>query len=147
MFGIVILQKSFPLFFSAMTAGITALLAWYALRWTDDIYCWTGLFALVASFSYAVMYLVPLYLTYLVCKRFSEFRWHGLVLSLVAWVTFLLLINDLYIFELYGFHINGFVINILMTSGGLESMGVPLSTFVSMVLTVSVPGFSGGDCK
>ncbi len=139
------MQRSFPLFFSAMAVGITALLAWYALRWTDDLYSWTGLFALVASFSYAVMYLVPLYLSYLVCKRFGESRWHGVVFSLVAWVILLLLINDLYIFELYGFHINGFVLNILMTPGGLESMGVPRSTFVSagvisLVLLLSVAG-------
>ncbi len=65
-----------------MAVGITALLAWYTLRGTDDSYNWTGLFALVASFSYAVMYLVPLYLIYLVCNRFGESRWHGLVFEL-----------------------------------------------------------------
>ncbi|MCB1647009.1 MAG: DUF3413 domain-containing protein, partial [Pseudomonadales bacterium] len=49
-------------------------------------------------------------------------RWVLLIWLLSALVN-LFLFADAKLFDLYGFHINGFVINLMMTPGGIQSLG------------------------
>ena len=58
---------------------------------------------------------------------------HALAAATFSWCLALglLLLADLRVFELYGFHINGFVVNLLLTPGGIESLGAGSAPFVS----------------
>ncbi len=58
---------------------------------------------------------------------------HALAAGACAWCLALglLLLADLRVFKLYGFHINGFVVNLLLTPGGIESLGAGRSTYLS----------------
>ncbi|MCC6270867.1 MAG: sulfatase-like hydrolase/transferase [Microbacteriaceae bacterium] len=49
-------------------------------------------------------------------------------------VTQLLIFADITVFGIFGFHLNGFVWNLVITRGGIESMGSGPSTTVSFVL-------------
>ena len=53
------------------------------------------------------------------------------ILALLNALTFTLLFSDIRLFDLYGFHINGFVINLLITKGGIESLGGSLQTYIT----------------
>ncbi|MBM4054670.1 MAG: DUF3413 domain-containing protein, partial [Planctomycetes bacterium] len=53
----------------------------------------------------------------------------------------LFIFTDKQIFKLYHFHINGFVWNLIITPGGIESMGNSSSTILSTVKIIA--GFIG----
>ncbi len=60
----------------------------------------------------------------------------ALVVLLNALLT-IVLYSDMRLFELYGFHVNAFVINLLVTPGGIESMGGGKDTYLAAgMLTV-----------
>ena len=100
-------------------------------------------FVALASLSYAFLYLVPaLSLSWL--SRKARFRWFqiaerysAIVMVLTTSITTLVLIGDLYLFKLYGFHMNGFVVNLVLSFGGVDSLGASETTVLTF-LAVSV---------
>ena len=98
-----------------------------------------AVFLIAALAGYAALYLLPAWLQSALCHRWlSPLLARGLAV-LLASVTLLLLLVDSQIHELYGFHINGFVWNLLVTPGGIDSMGGgdgTLPTVAAMVLAV-----------
>lgn len=56
----------------------------------------------------------------------------------------LLLYADLRIWQLFGFHLNGFVLNLVLTEGGIASLGASRATFVWVGL--GVLGLGIGEC-
>ena len=83
----------------------------------------TVVFLFAALAGYAALYLLPALLISLLCHRWPgprPARW--LAVGLVS-VSLLLLLVDSQVHQLYGFHINGFVWNLLITPGGIDSMG------------------------
>ena len=66
-------------------------------------------------------------------------------LTLMHWILFtallLLILADLQLYRMYGFHINGFVINLVLTPGGIESLGsstATLLTYGAMAFSVAL---------
>ena len=93
-----------------------------------------ALFLIAALAGYAALYLLPALLISAVCHRWISTalaRWLAVLLSSL---TLLLLLADSQIHELYGFHINGFVWNLLVTPGGIDSMGGSDGTEVAVAL-------------
>ncbi len=104
------------------------------------------LFAVAVYLSYSFLYLLPvvlilagikasLSLTYI--SRFFQ-RLHVnpqwiLYMSAVLfmWGLQVLIFADGFIFRFYNFHINGFVLNLILTPGGIESMGGDTVTFIT----------------
>jgi len=90
------------------------------------------LFVLVAWCCYGLLYLLPAIaltsISYQISKHFmalnrlSVWTVHTIAIS-TAGLTTLLLYANAKIFSLYGMFINGFILNLLMTPGGIESMG------------------------
>lgn len=89
------------------------------------------IFLCIAFFIYGFLYLIPSYaLTYLTKTTLSKHLSHTkmqkavyLVAILTTTITTLLLYANAKLFELYGMYINAFVINLVMTPGGIESLG------------------------
>lgn len=93
------------------------------------------LFAIAVYLSYGIIYLLPTILLtktiHFVLSRNTRkndiSRWRKVWVYGVAVVmtsaTGLSLFVDQMIFRLYGFHLNGFVWNLIITPGGIESMG------------------------
>ncbi len=104
----------------------------------------TALWTLATTLSYSFIYLLPAFaLGYLVrwlSKPFASSRIAGpLVATILVGVTGLthvLLFSDHMIFSMYGFHINGFVVDLVMTPGGVESLGASLSTQLTATAVV-----------
>lgn len=88
-------------------------------------------FLCVTFFIYGFLYLIPSFaLTYLtkttLSKNLSQSTTQKaiyLVAILTTAITTLLLYANAKLFELYGMYINAFVINLVMTPGGIESLG------------------------
>ena len=56
----------------------------------------------------------------------------------------LFLLADRHLFELYGFHINGFVLNLLVTPGGIDSLGAsPASYWLAVAIAISIFALHG----
>jgi len=112
----------------------------------------TVAFALAVFLTYGVIYLLPvllpvLGLNVLVSTRRGE-RFlraarmppNAVVYTVAALgyaAVLLFVFADTIIFKMYGFHFNGFVWNLLLTKGGVESMGGGASTYVATGLLVS----------
>ncbi|UWN49530.1 hypothetical protein ASALC70_01742 [Alcanivorax sp. ALC70] len=63
----------------------------------------------------------------------------------LASATLLLLLVDSQIHGLYGFHINGFVWNLLVTPGGIDSMGGGDGTLITVAaVALMVVGLEAG---
>ncbi|WP_018988853.1 sulfatase-like hydrolase/transferase [Aromatoleum toluclasticum] len=87
---------------------------------------------LAATLSYAFMYLLPSVaighgLRWLLAGR-KAFRRGPAILAAAAIVltgfTQVLLFADCVIHKMYGFHVNGFVVNLVLSGGGIASLGV-----------------------
>lgn len=95
------------------------------------------LFSLMVMVTYPVIYLSPiLVLTWLFQKSplGASYRWMNnlfdvCMVAATATVS-LVLYADLRLSDLYGFHVNGFVINLLVTPGGIDSLGGSRETFL-----------------
>ncbi|MDT8419554.1 MAG: sulfatase-like hydrolase/transferase [Desulfuromonadales bacterium] len=104
----------------------------------------TTLFTLCALFSQAFLCLLPaLLLVGVVAALFRLLRpgfgggWPVQLVALCASsLTLILLYADSFIYQLYQFHLNGFVWNLLMTPGGIESLGGSRGTYLSILLIV-----------
>ncbi len=68
-----------------------------------------------------------------------------IAVAIVASTLTLLLIRiDRSIYDLYNFHFNGFVLNLLMTPGGIESLGGGRDSYISSALLVAgITGIQG----
>jgi len=98
---------------------------------------------LAATLSYAFLYLLPaLLLTHLLRRLLAHRpgRWPAVLLAAAAigltGLTQALLFADRLIRDMYGFHINGFVVNLVLTPGGIESLGATWSTQLTAGLIV-----------
>lgn len=82
------------------------------------------LFAGAAHITYGAFYLAPAWLLTAGCRRLCRRPW---VCSATAaagvGLTLVLLDADGMLFRLFGFHVNGFVVNLLLTPGGIDSLG------------------------
>jgi membrane-anchored protein YejM (alkaline phosphatase superfamily) len=94
------------------------------------------LFTLILTITYPLFYMSPTIFLAIAChklisvSRIFEFVFYGILGSSNA-LVFALLFFDIRLFDLYGFHINGFVINLLITKGGIESLGGSLQTYIT----------------
>ena len=104
----------------------------------------TTIFTLCALFSQAFLCLLPaLLLVGMAAGLFRLLRpgiggrWPVQLVALcVTALTLILLYADSFIYQLYQFHLNGFVWNLLMTPGGVESLGGSRDTYLSILLIV-----------
>jgi len=104
---------------------------------------WTVAYVAAMFLTYPVMFLAPVALLLVLLNRLLAWRaprWQdgrtarragavlfGLAVVLTAAVQ-LLICADVQIVRLYGYHLNGFVWNLLLTPGGVESLGAGNST-------------------
>ncbi len=56
------------------------------------------------------------------------------VAALATAISEMVILGDMVVFRMYGFHLNGFVLNILVTLGGIDSLGESASAEISVVL-------------
>ena len=82
-------------------------------------------FHLLTWLSYSAIYLLPAGLLSLLARRCWPRRRNTLIaIAVVASALTLLMVRvDRSIYDLYNFHFNGFVLNLLLTPGGIESLG------------------------
>lgn len=127
---------AFPGFFFAVNYLLLLVIGLYIARdgWLSPESWVSALFVFAALVGYAALYLSPTLLLVALAYRFAlpgSGRLLGVVLTSL---TVILLLVDSRVHSLYGFHINGFVWNLLVTPGGIASMGGGGDT----VLTVSL---------
>lgn len=83
-------------------------------------------FMIVAFLLYGIYYLLPAIIITALVKRFSKPQKHlptDIVAVLTTGITTLLLYANAKLFALYGMFFNGFILNLVMTPGGIESLG------------------------
>lgn len=102
------------------------------------------LFHTVTWLSYSAIYLLPTALIVLLMRRCFkrksfEPRSHAqIAAALIASTLTLLFIRiDRSIYDLYSFHFNSFVLNLVMTPGGVESLGGGRDSYISSALLVA----------
>ena len=111
----------------------------------------TGLFLAAAFLTYSFLYVLPAMLLTMLLRLVMSLRLDGRLVwpasrvpafivyawaVLCACVTQVILYADTFTYGLYGFHLDGFVLNLVLTPGGLESMGSTDSTKVSFALRI-----------
>lgn len=91
-------------------------------------------FHLMAWLSYSFIYLIPaLVLTGILARILPRAHRTLATVAIVSTVNTLLFIQaDRTIYDLYNFHFNGFVVNLLLTPGGVESLGSGSDTYFSI---------------
>jgi hypothetical protein len=108
----------------------------------------TAVFAAAVFLSYGFLYMLPALLPAFACDallsrrtlsaRLGAWAQRGWIAYAVAVLGMSLvqlgILIDKRIFDIYGFHFNGVVWNVIVTPGGMDSLGVSVST----VLTVSL---------
>lgn len=104
-----------------------------------------AIWILAVTATYALFYLLPALacasLLYWLCSRSGACR-SGKWLMAVCMVclgglTHVALFADRMIHDMYGFHINGFVVDLVMTPGGIASLGATASTELTAILIVA----------
>ncbi len=120
----------------------------YVLQITSDG-VWTSLFAAAVFVTYTSVYLLPVIIFTRCADHWDRLQWfshHGrpssakrrrvvyavaiLSAALVQYIIF----ADKTVFGIFGFHLNGFVWNLVLTKGGVESMGGGDSTTIAAML-------------
>jgi uncharacterized protein len=104
----------------------------------------SALWTLATTASYAFLYLLPALLIglalYFGLRRpqpgIGRARTLAFSLILLTGLTHTLLFADRVIYSMYGFHINGFVIDLVLTPGGIASLGASRSTELTAGLIV-----------
>jgi membrane-anchored protein YejM (alkaline phosphatase superfamily) len=96
------------------------------------------IFHLLTWLSYSALYLLPAGLLSLFTRRWYKAGTRApLVVAIFASALTLLFIRtDRTIYDLYNFHFNGFVLNLLLTPGGVESLGGGSDSYISSALLV-----------
>lgn len=83
------------------------------------------LFAVAASVTYATAAIAPLLLLALKPSRLGR-----ILIVILGAVTILLIASSYKLYSMYGFHLNGFVLNLLLTPGGVASLGADRTFFL-----------------
>src|SRR5262245_57423395 len=97
----------------------------------------TSVYTVLAYGTYAAIYLAPTFLATWLLERFIRDRKTSAALAIIgSGLTIVLLYIDARIHSLYGFHINGFVFNLVLTPGGLDSLGGDTKTNLGIVLII-----------
>lgn len=105
----------------------------------------TALWTLATTATYSMFYLLPAigvgYLAYWLLRRAKSFCCGNLLLAttLIALTGLIhvLLFADRLIHDMYGFHINGFVVDLVLTPGGIDSLGATTSTQLTAALIIT----------
>ncbi|MEP1894497.1 MAG: sulfatase-like hydrolase/transferase [Alloalcanivorax venustensis] len=98
-----------------------------------------------ALIGYVALYLTPAILATALFHRFVNAGLARAVAVLLTTGIVLIFIVDAQVHQLYGFHLNGFVWNLLVTPGGIASMGGSDSAFlVAVLIGLSVLFFEAG---
>ncbi len=97
------------------------------------------LFHLAASGFYSLLYLLPMALTGFALRGLTHSHHLLKIVAVyaISVIVLLLLRMDLLVYELYAFHFNGFVWNLILTPGGIDSLGSSASTLLSIALLVA----------
>jgi len=82
--------------------------------------------------TYSLMYQAPAILAYWLLKKWHYFSL--IIVILLSLLSHLVIFADSHLYDLYGFHLNGFVWNLLITPGGIDSLGAD-QTNISLVLS------------
>jgi uncharacterized protein len=108
-------------------------------------------YILIASASYAALYLLPSILFTKLAILFlkpveNNNKWRLWSVYAVAWITssivLLLIYGDLKLFELYEYHFNSFVWNLMTTPGGIAALGATNDTIITVLFQISGMLFS-----
>ena len=103
-----------------------------------------GLWTLATTVSYAFLYLLPAvipgyllhrWLTRRAATRAARVLLASVLIGLTGLIQ-ILLFADRGIYEMYGFHINGFVVDLVLSPGGIASLGASRSTELTATLIV-----------
>jgi membrane-anchored protein YejM (alkaline phosphatase superfamily) len=106
----------------------------------------TALWTLATTATYSMFYLLPAlavgFLTYWLLRRAKGWRYGNLLLATsfiaLTGLTHVLLFANHMIHDMYGFHINGFVVDLVLTPGGIDSLGATTSTQLTAALVIAV---------
>ena len=128
-------RRTLELYF-IFSYGLVLLNLLPLLRWAG-LGAMARVFEVMAALSYPALYLIPALLVTLLVARLWRARAAAIAVSAVVMVSLvqIFLFADRIVFSMFDFHLNGFVWNLVMTRGGLASMGAsPASsaTFAAM---------------
>jgi uncharacterized protein len=96
-------------------------------------------FHLLTWIGYSAIYLLPTLLLTRMAQHFWPTR-HKLIIGIAlsfATLSLLLIRIDRTIFDLYNFHFNDFVLNLLLTPGGIDSLGGGSDSYMSSAVVVA----------
>jgi membrane-anchored protein YejM (alkaline phosphatase superfamily) len=118
-------------------------LSWFHMLWVTRAYFneglpaagfgWASVFHLLVWLTYSFLYLVPAIFCVLLAHRLAK-RSSMIVATTAVLATSLIIVFiriDSTIFDFYRFHFNGFVVNLLLTPGGVESLGGGTDTYLT----------------
>ncbi len=100
---------------------------------------WDHLFHLLAWNCYSFIYLVPALLLTLILQRLTprQTLLHCVFAVLCTTLSLGFILADRTIYDLYNFHFNGFVWNLLLTPGGVASLGSGSETYLTAAWMVA----------
>lgn len=105
--------------------------------WQHSLSFYQFLFLISACLGTTLLLISPVWLIQRIGLRFLPWsRGVWTVAALLYFSLLLLIAADYKLYSLYGFHINGFVINLLLTPGGIESMGATGHFYFSITLMI-----------
>ena len=129
-------QTPLRLFFLFTFAVVLYLVAGsipFAATWQENK--WAFGFLCLAYLMYALFYLMPAYVLTRIAQALTKKQ---IIITAVAVltsaITTLLLYANAKLYSLYGMYINGFVLNLVMTPGGVESLGGSSASDVGFAL-------------
>ena len=133
----VLVMVNLSSYFSTLDSPSWMAMAFYGITW----------------FVYAMAYLLPAVFLLLIVRGLGRWigkmfqiggtgtvargTWYGLAVLAFSSVQ-MILYTDKTIYKMFGFHLNGFVWNLLVTPGGISSMGGDESTQTTTVLTAGI---------
>lgn len=87
-----------------------------------------GIYLVLTWLTYSLIYLIPAILLTALIALFGKFTRKRILITTIAAVftaslTSLLLYANYKIYSLYGTYINGFIVNLVITPGGIDSLG------------------------
>jgi membrane-anchored protein YejM (alkaline phosphatase superfamily) len=101
----------------------------------------TLLFGTAVLLTYPLLYLLPSVSVSCITGRIKAMTTHAgrgvylraALIVVLSSVTIIMVLLDSRVYQLYGFHINGFVINLVVTPGGIESLGGDLRSTATVI--------------
>lgn len=132
---------------AAILAAYFAL-SWLHVAWESQPYFHGAAPTLAATFSFAFhvaawlgyssIYIALALLPALLATRFCSSNHYYQSLAVIGSIIGLLVLRtDRSVFDLYNFHLNGFVLNLVMTPGGIDSLGGGSDSYRGMALVVA----------